>query len=370
MGSKVYFTDMHTEFNDGLLEKLERLTVEAGLEKIDMERKFVAIKLHFGEYGNLAYLRPNYVRVIGDIVRKKGGIPFMTDCSTLYIGMRKNGVDHLRNAELNGFNSVTTGCQTLIGDGLKGTDDLEVPIKNGVYFKKAKIGRTIVDADVIISLNHFKCHELTGVGGALKNLGMGCASRRGKMELHSSGKPTVDQVNCRGCKKCFTVCAQNAIELVNKLAKIAQEKCVGCGRCMAICPFDAIAVINDDNSDIVNCKIVEYAKAVIDGKPNFHISMVTDVSPYCDCHSENDMPVIPNLGMFASVDPVALDKACIEMAQKQPIMPGSKLDLACNGKKTDDIFVSTNPNTRWQSNFEHAERIGMGNGDYEIIMVK
>jgi uncharacterized protein len=368
--SKVYFTDMHAEFNDSLLKKLDRVIRKAGIQEIDMERKLVAIKLHFGEYGNLAYLRPNYVKVISDLVKENGGIPFMTDCSTLYVGMRKNGVEHLRNAELNGFNSITTGCQTIIGDGLKGTDDLEIPVKNGVYIKKAKIGHVVADADVIISLNHFKCHELTGIGGAIKNIGMGCASRRGKMELHSSGKPVVDQINCIGCKKCISVCAQNAIEFANEVSKIIHSKCVGCGRCMAICPFDAIDVINDDNSDLVNYKIVEYSKAVLDGKPNFHISIVTDVSPYCDCHAENDMPIIPNLGIFASADPIALDRACIDMAQKQPIIQGSKLDIACNGKKPGDIFAMTNPNTRWQSNFEHAERIGMGKGDYELIKVK
>ncbi len=370
MTSDVYFTDMHAQVNDSLLMKMDRLIRAAGIEKIDMERKFVAIKLHFGEYGNLAYLRPNYVKVIADVVKELGGIPFMTDCSTLYVGMRKNGIEHMWNAELNGFNSITTGCQTFIGDGLRGTDDVEIPVEGGEYIKTAKIGRTIADADIIISLNHFKCHELTGIGGALKNLGMGCASRRGKMELHTSGKPVVGISICRGCGKCLTICAQNAISLIDKKAQIDQDRCVGCGRCIGMCPFDAIEVAYDEKKDIINCKIVEYAKAVVEEKPNFHISLVTDVSPYCDCHAENDLPIIPNLGIFASTDPVAIDRACTEMAQRQPMIPGSRLDTVSKGRKPNDIFAVTNPNTHWQSHFDHTTKLKMGDGSYNLIQVK
>jgi hypothetical protein len=370
MTSKVYFTDMQAKPQDSLLKKLDRLIRAAGIEDIDMKKKFVAIKIHFGEYGNLAFLRPNYVKVISDIVRSKGGIPFMVDCNTLYVGMRKNAVEHLQNAELNGFNSVTTGCQTIIGDGLKGTDDVELPVEGGVYTQTAKIGRAVADADMIITLNHFKCHELTGIGGALKNLGMGCASRRGKMELHTSGKPKVNTDKCKGCKRCMSVCAQDAISVSDKKAFIDQDKCAGCGRCIGMCPFDAIGAQFDEKMDIINKKIVEYSKAVIAGKPNFHISIVTDVSPYCDCHAENDMPIIPNLGFFASFDPVAIDRACTELSQEQPMIQGSRLDIACDHVKPDDIFAVTNPNTHWQSHFEHSKELGMGDGSYEMVKIK
>ena len=369
MASKVFFTDMHTELNDSLLKKLDRLIRAAGIESIDFERKFVAIKVHFGEYGNMAFLRPNYVKVISDIVRSKGGIPFVTDCNTLYVGMRKNAVEHLENAALNGFNPTTTGCQTIIGDGLKGTDDVELPVEGGEYVKTAKIGRAIADADVIITLNHFKCHEITGIGGALKNLGMGCASRRGKMELHASGKPIVNSDKCRNCRKCAAVCAQNAIAFREK-ASIDHARCVGCGRCIGVCPFDAVEPMFDEKMEIVNDKIVEYSKALLEGREGFHVTIVADVSPYCDCHAENDVPIIPDVGFFASFDPVAIDRACTDKSQEQPMVPGSRLDINSDHRKPDDIFAATNPSTRWQSHFEHAEKMGMGDGSYELVTIR
>ena len=367
--SKVYYTDMNCEVGDSLLDKLSRLIVEAGIRDIDMERKFVAIKVHFGEYGNLAYLRPNYAKVVADEVRSLGGMPFLTDCNTLYVGRRKHALEHMDTANLNGFGPFSTGCQIVIADGLKGTDDVEVPV-DGEYVETAKIGRAIVDSDVVITLNHFKCHELTGIGGALKNLAMGCASRRGKMEMHSSGKPEIDPEVCRGCGRCTAVCAQDAISMVDRRAVLDRDVCVGCGRCIGACPFDAVSAEMDEDRDILNHKVVEYAKAVVDGKPNFHITVIADVSPFCDCHGENDMPVVPNVGILASADPVALDRACTDLVQGQPMIEGSRLHGNSGGRKPADIFNCIHPNTRWQSTFEHCERLGFGNVGYEIVRVR
>lgn len=186
--AKVYMTDFRVPVGLSLPEKLKRLCRRAGMEKeIDFEGKYTAIKMHFGELGNLASLRPQYVHALADLVKEAGGLPFLTDCNTLYPGSRKNALEHLECAALNGYNPITTGCQVLIGDGLRGTDEVEVPVPGGEYIKKAKIGRAIMDADVFISLAHFKGHESTGFGGAIKNIGMGCGSRAGKMEQHSSG---------------------------------------------------------------------------------------------------------------------------------------------------------------------------------------
>ena len=365
---RVYYTNMHTELQDSLLDKFGRLIDAAGIESIDMDRRFVAIKTHFGELGNLAFLRPNYSKVVADKISQKGGVPFLTDCSTLYAGKRKNAVEHLCTASANGFNPLSTGCHIIIGDGLKGTDDVEVPI-DGEYVRAAKIGREIFDADVLISLNHFKCHELTGFGGAIKNVGMGCASKRGKMELHTSGKPAVADEKCRGCKKCLEACAHAAIT-VSKKASIDRSLCVGCGRCIGMCSFDAIKAEMDEAMDIICFKIVEYAKAVLSGRPSFHVSVIADVSPFCDCHKENDIPIIPNVGMLASFDPVALDKACVDLAQKQPMIVGSRLYINSKGVKPDDIFECTHPSTKWQATFKHAEKMGLGSSKYELIEIK
>lgn len=200
--AKVYFTDFRADWRESLPKKLARLLRTAGFDTIGMDGKYVAIKMHFGEPGNLAYLRPQWARVVVDMVRERGGKPFLTDCNTLYVGGRKNALDHLESAYQNGFTPYVTGCHILIGDGLKGNDEVEVPVEGGQYVKSAKIGRAVMDADVFISLTHFKGHEMTGMGGCLKNIGMGCGSRAGKMEMHNAGKPSVRQKACVGCGAC------------------------------------------------------------------------------------------------------------------------------------------------------------------------
>ncbi|MBR4372488.1 MAG: DUF362 domain-containing protein, partial [Victivallales bacterium] len=209
--SKVYFTDMRTKaFGQGLMGKLAKLLKAAGMDKIDFDGKFTAIKIHFGEPGNLSFLRPNFARVVADEIKKLGGKPFLTDCNTLYVGRRKDALEHIESAYLNGFTPYTTGCHVIIADGLKGGDETLVPVPHGEYVKEAKIGRAIMDADVFISLSHFKGHEMTGFGGAIKNIGMGSGSRAGKMEQHCDSKPFVDAKQCVGCRLCAKICAHDA----------------------------------------------------------------------------------------------------------------------------------------------------------------
>ena len=244
--AKVYFTNFRTSLGENLLGKLTRLMKTAGLGELGLKGKFTALKLHFGEPGNLAYLRPNFLKCIADFVRECGGKPILTDCNTLYVGGRKNALDHMDSANENGFLTATTGCQIIIGDGLKGTDDVDVPVRGGVYCKTAHIGRAVMDADAVISVTHFKCHEQTGCGGALKNLGMGCGSRAGKMDMHADGKPYVDPDRCLGCGTCQTVCAHGAPNLnPGGVMEIDQSRCVGCGRCIGVCPADAVCSAND-----------------------------------------------------------------------------------------------------------------------------
>ena len=371
--SVVYFTNFRARPGTSVLQKLEKLIRAAGIGNIDMEKKMVAIKIHFGEPGNLAYLRPNYAKVVADVVKSLGGMPFLTDCNTLYVGRRKNALDHMDAAYENGFSPFSTGCHVIIADGLKGTDDVEVPVEGGQYVTTAKIGRAIMDADVFISLSHFKGHESTGFGGAIKNIGMGCGSRRGKMEQHNSGKPTVDKELCRGCHVCAKNCAHGAISFTDNKASIDHNKCVGCGRCIGACNFDAVYNGNWAANAQLNCKMAEYAKAVVDGRPSFHISLVMDVSPYCDCHAESDVPIVPDVGMFASFDPVALDQACADACQAQPVLGGSLLDdnmKAPGFVDHGDIFTNTTPESEWESCLAHAEKIGLGVREYEVKVIK
>lgn len=371
--SKVYFTDFRTRVGVSLTEKLQRLIKKAGITDIDMDGKFVAIKMHFGELGNLSYLRPNYAKAVADVVKECGGKPFLTDCNTLYPGSRKNALEHLDCANINGFNTITTGCQIIIGDGLRGTDDITVPVRNGEYCKEAYIGRAVMDADIFISLTHFKGHESTGFGGAIKNIGMGCGSRAGKMQQHNSGKPIVHDDLCKGCRRCAKECGSDAITYENGKAVINQDICKGCGRCIGACAFDAIENQNWNANEILGRKMAEYSQAVCDGRPTFHISLVRDISPNCDCHGENDAPILPDVGIFASFDPVALDQACVDACLHATPMPNSQLsdNLADpHWHHHHDNFLDSNPNVRWKETLEHAEKIGLGTREYELIQMK
>ena len=373
--SKVYSTDFRCRPDEGPADKLKRLIRAAGIGNIDMDGKFVAIKMHFGELGNMTFLRPNYARAVVDVVRELGGKPFLTDCNTLYPGSRKNAIEHLYCAWQNGFTPLTAGCPVIIADGLKGTDDIAVPVNGGEYIKEAKIGHAIMDADIFISLTHFKGHEMTGFGGTIKNIGMGSGSRAGKKDQHSNGKPVIDGDLCRGCRRCMRECANNGLVFDEEKKKMTvdYDNCVGCGRCIGACNFDAIDFAQDAACKELNCRMAEYTKAVVDGRPNFHISLICDVSPTCDCNSGNDTPIIPDVGMFASFDPLALDQACVDACLRQTPLPGSQLtDEMARPDFHDrhDHFDNTNPNTEYKTCLAHAEKIGLGSREYELVPVR
>jgi uncharacterized Fe-S center protein len=367
--SKVWFTDLRSKPSQNLLKKLEVLILKSGIEEIDFNRKIVAIKIHFGEPGNLAYLRPNYAARIVKFLKSKGAIPFLTDCNTLYYGRRSNAPSHLEAAFENGYNPMATDCPVIIADGIKGTDFREIEL-NLEYCKTAKIGTGITEADVIISMNHFKGHEMTGFGGALKNLGMGCASVGGKLFLHSGSSPEIHGDNCTACRICEKNCAHDAVHVgKDKIAHIDYVKCVGCGQCVAVCQYDAASVVWKDASENVCKRVSEYAYAVTKDKPSFHINFIMNVSPDCDCYSFNDYPLVPDIGIAASFDPVALDIACADMVNAAPALPGSRI---CNNHDNGDMsgvdkFRHTHPDTYWQAGIDHASRIGLGNAAYELI---
>lgn len=385
--AKVYFTDLRTKPNYNLLDKLENLIRTAGIGKINFNNKFTAIKIHFGEPGNLAYIRPNYVKRIVGVLNNLGAKTFLTDASTLYLGRRSNAVDHLETAAVHGFNPLSTDCNVIIADGLKGTDYKEIEI-NCKHVKTAKIGTAVVDADIIISINHVKGHELTGFGGAIKNIGMGCGSKAGKLEMHSTSKPRILKGQCAICGQCMKNCSQKAIYFgKDKKAEIDYNKCIGCGQCIAVCTYEAASLNWDETSEVANEKIAEYAYAVVKDKPSFHINFIMNVSPNCDCWPANDMAIVPDIGIAASFDPVALDQACVDMINNAKYIDGSALynrisinhNNCCGeqnhncGDKVNhkhDKFKQLYPATDWEAGIKHAELIGLGTSDYELIVLQ
>ncbi len=368
----VYFTNLRTSAKMPLVKKMEAVAKAAGFDQIDFNNKFVAIKIHFGEPGNLAFLRPNYAAKMAEMIRNRGGKPFLTDCNTLYSGGRSNAVDHLKSAMENGYNRISANADIIIADGLKGTDYKELPIEGGKYCKNAKIGSAICDSDIIVAMSHFKGHEQTGFGGAIKNMGMGCASVPGKLELHSSSAPIIDTKNCIGCNICVKHCAHNALHLNDeKRAEIDYNKCVGCGQCVALCQYNGAVVKDWDGTEILNCKIAEYTKAIVSTKPCFYINFIVNVSPECDCWCHNDAAFVPDIGIAASFDPVALDKACADMVMNVSQISGSKLaDL----RPKDDLcgvdkFHLIHPDTDWKFGIYYSEKIGIGNSNYTLVTI-
>jgi uncharacterized Fe-S center protein len=362
--SKVCFADLRST-GKSVLDKLSRLVESAGMSSIDFREKFVAIKIHFGEPGNLAYIRPPFAARIAQLVREKGGNPFLTDANTLYKGRRSNAVDHLRAASENGFNALSAGCDVIIADGLRGTDYREIHVGTK-HCPTAKIGAAIADADIVVSLTHFKGHEMTGFGGVLKNLGMGSGSIGGKLEMHSDSKPSITREKCVSCGACWKNCAHDAIHADGeRKAVIDYDRCVGCGQCIAMCRYDA--AIPTWNAVSAQEKIAEYALAAVKGKPSFHVSFLMNVSPDCDCWGHNDTAIVPDLGIAASFDPVALDRACLDMVSAAPALKGSALEG--RGAPGLDKFRILHPAVDGTAGLAYAEQIGLGTQDYELVIV-
>ena len=375
--STVYFTDLRTSPGNSLPQKMKKLVRKAGIGQIDFKDKFTAIKIHFGEPGNVAYIRHNYAAALVDILKELGAKVFLTDSNTLYSGGRSNAVDHLKAAMDNGFNPISAHADVIIADGLKGTDYKEIEL-SGEYCKAPKLGAAIADADIIISMNHFKGHEQTGFGGALKNLGMGSASVGGKLELHSSSQPVINLENCIGCRICEKYCRHDAVKVTGKKAHIDYGKCVGCGQCVAVCQHEGAVVKDWDSSETLNYKIAEYALAVVKDKPSFHISFIMNVSPNCDCWNHNDAAIIPDLGIAASFDPVALDCACADLVKAAPVLQNNAItdidgrsgqDHSHDHHAGEDKFHIIHPDTKWEAGVEHGEKIGLGSREYTLVRV-
>lgn len=366
--SPVYFADMRASTKESLPEKLERLLAYLELGSVISERSLVAIKLHFGEKGNTAFIRPLLIRRVVQYIKGLGGRPFLTDTNTLYSGTRGNSVSHLVTAVENGFAYSVVDAPMIIADGMRGGTHEEVEI-NQETIKTAYIGREIAASDVLISVAHFKGHELSAFGGTIKNLGMGCASRRGKMAQHADLSPKVKAKKCIGCGDCVAHCAQSAIRLEDERARIDPERCVGCGECILICPNEAISIRWNADIPRFQKKMAEYALAALQGRDErcAFVNVLTQISPGCDCHGYSDAPIVQDLGFTASRDPVAIDQACVDLINAQP---GLNHSCLTEGKMPgEDKFRSVYPQIDWTIQLEHAERIGLGSRKYELIAI-
>ncbi len=364
MSSTVIFSDMTTQADKNLLDKTREIVKKAGIFGMVEENDLVAIKLHFGEVGNLAFVPPPLVRVVVEMVKEKGGKPFLTDANTLYVGKRRDAVDHIETALKNGFGYETTGAPVIIADGLKGADYVNVPV-NGKHFDTVKISSAVHNADAVIAVSHVKGHDLFGFGGALKNLGMGCGSPAGKQTMHSDLKPEVDPEKCTACGTCLSRCPEGAIERVEKnKAFIHAHLCIGCGECVAFCPVQAIPINWETDEATIQEKTAEYAWGVVKPKKekSGFINYIMNVTPDCDCAPWNDVPIVPNLGILGSTDPVAIDQASLDLVNRAPVMANSVL-----GDKQDveDKFRAVN-NRNSSYIIEHSQNLGMGYKQYNL----
>ncbi|MCF8111053.1 MAG: DUF362 domain-containing protein [Desulfobacteraceae bacterium] len=368
MTSRVYLMDFRATYKDSGVKKLQRLIDTAGLGSCIRDRDLVALKLHFGELGNTAFIRPVYIRHVVNSVKEAGGVPFLTDANTLYAGSRGDAVHHLATAVSNGFAYPVVEAPLIIADGLRGNTETAVEI-NQKQFKEVYIGTEIVNSDAMLSVAHFKGHELSGFGGAIKNIGMGCASRRGKMQQHSGIAPGVKKKKCIGCGDCAEHCASGAIDMVDEVAQIDQEKCIGCGECILVCEQEAIQTKFAQFGEDFLERMVEYTLGVLKTKKEktLCINFINHVSPACDCVPYNDAPIVRDIGIVASTDPVAIDQASVDLVNNEPALPGS-----CLSAHTDagaDKFRGVYPKVDWTHQLVYAEQLGLGTREYELIKI-
>ena len=352
--SKVYFVPADGgEPAEALSEKAKKAYLATGFNGRIAEGEFAALKIHFGEAGNTGYVKPAWLAGLIREVRQRTKRAFLTDSNTLYVGNRSNSIDHLRLAWSHGFTPEATGLPVIIADGLIGRDKQE-PKSAQVRTSSSKIASAILDADALIGLTHVTGHVQTGLGAAIKNIGMGCASRAGKLEQHSVTHPRVDPKACRNCSVCLAFCPEAAIVQAEGHVVIEPSKCVGCGECLVVCKFGAIKMRWDSDSRRLQEKMAEYAKRVVDhfkDKAVF-VSFLLQVTKDCDCMAKNQKPIVEDAGILASLDPVAVDRATADLIVERgggadPLRAGYDLD--------------------WSAQLDHGERIGLGTTKYSLV---
>ena len=368
MAATVYFTDLRARSGNSLLVKTARLFDLVGFGALLRQGDKVAVKLHWGEWGNVAFLPPPFARCLVDKILAAGGKPFLTDSNTLYSGGRHNAIDHILTALKNGFSVSSTGAPIIIADGLSGGDSVEVLAK-GKRVSSVRVAGAIYCADALLSLAHFKGHELFGFGGALKNIAMGCTTPAGKQTLHSDVRPRVDRDRCVACGRCIRACAHGAIRAGDgRKAEIDPARCVGCGECVAVCPAEAIPINWETAADPLLEKSAEYVKAILANKGGraAFFNFLLRMSPECDCYDWNDAPFVADIGILASRDPVAIDQASTDLVNAGQVLASSRL----KGKAADgDAIASATGVKRWRRILEYAEEIGVGTRSYALVQI-
>lgn len=353
MKSKVYFVavkdaDDLSSVNAQLKKLLEKSHI---LDFIRPEDK-IAAKVHFGEEGNTGFIRPQHLRVICEAVLRKNKNIFLSDANTLYRGKRLNSKDHLALAYEHGFTKAAVGVDVFIPDDNKAEDKIDVQI-NGKYIKSAKVARFFIDAEALLAISHFKGHILTSFGGAIKNIGMGCATREGKLAQHCDLAPVVHVDKCIGCGECALVCPVEAIHLENNKSIVDRKKCIGCASCLAACPVMAM-FIDFEAGDQVQEKMAEYSLAVLKnkkGKAGF-VNFAIRINQECDCWGSDNPRLAPDVGILAALDPVSIDKASYDVV---------------NNFCGKDIFKAAHPKHDGLKQLRYAQELGLGNMDYELV---
>ena len=367
MSATVYYAPMRSQMKRSMVGRAGSLLARAGLADAIAADDLVAVKLHFGEQGNTGFVHPIYLREVVKRIREAGGKPFLTDANTLYRGQRANAVDHLACAIHNGFSYATVEAPLVIADGLDGRDAVDVPV-SGRHFESVRIGAAAVHADAMVVVTHVKGHEATGFGGALKNVGMGLGCRSAKQRMHADFKPEVTAATCTACGRCVKWCPVSAIAIgPDRVAEVDYAICYGCGECVAACPYGAIATQWKTDASMLQEKIVEHVAGALAGKDGkvVYLSFVTAVSPDCDCWSFSDAPIVPDLGVLASTDIVAIEQAAYDLVTQAAGLVGSRGEGM--GAGADKFTAITGVDgTRA---IAYAEEMGLGTRQYELVTV-
>lgn len=355
MKEKVYFIKMIDNEDDGIIyQKLEQLLKEKDLLSFIKPKDMVAVKTHFGEENTKGYVRPLFFKTMGKLLMAKGAQPFLTETSTLYKGKRSNAVEHIRHAYAHGFTFENTGLPIIMADGLLGDEEMEVEIP-GKHYQKVAIASLIGRAQAVVMVSHFTGHMLTGFGAALKNMGMGCSSRKGKLIQHSTAQPAIKIKACTGCGECIEWCPMNAISIMNDKSRIDSKKCIGCGECLAVCRFDAVVYNWGSTYEDIQQKIVEHAMGVAAANKGkiIYINFLNRITKDCDCMQHKYEKIVPDIGVAVSFDPVAIDAASLDLVEQK-----------AGGKFSKVAF-----NVPYKIQIDYARKLGFGNADYELIEI-